>query len=104
MSFDANNAPLKTRRQILAGAAVLALPAATVAASVVPRGDTSGRRIPDDVRQRMPEVQWKMIAGMRDWMIHASFAISNDIVWDAIETKVPQLLRTLQTFKDENQQ
>ena len=39
------------------------------------------------------------IAGMRDWMAHAYFAINDEILWDAIETKVPELLATLQAFK-----
>ena len=63
----------------------------------------AAKRIPDDVRQRLPEIEWKKIAGMRDWMVHAYFAINDEILWDAIESKVPELLRTLQAFKDEHQ-
>ncbi|GAC1471242.1 MAG: hypothetical protein NVSMB9_17170 [Isosphaeraceae bacterium] len=40
---------------------------------------------------------------MRDWWVHAYFAIDDEILWNAIETKVPELLRTLQAFKDEDQ-
>ena len=62
----------------------------------------AAKRIPDDIAT-MPEVEWRKIAGMRDWMVHAYFAINDMILWDAIETKVPELLRTLQAFTDENQ-
>ena len=63
----------------------------------------AAKRIPDDVRRRMPEIEWKKIAGMRDWMVRAYFAINDEILWNAIEIKVPELLRTLQAFKDEDQ-
>ncbi len=33
------------------------------------------------VRQRNPQVPWKDMAGMRDWLIHGYFGIDNEIVW-----------------------
>jgi uncharacterized protein with HEPN domain len=38
---------------------------------------------------------------MRDWRSHVSYRVEPDIVWDVIETKIPELLRALQGFKDE---
>jgi hypothetical protein len=49
---------------------------------------TSGRRSPP---------------GMRDWLVHANFATNDEILRDAIESKVPELLRSLRAFKDEYQ-
>ncbi|AGA25216.1 HepT-like ribonuclease domain-containing protein [Singulisphaera acidiphila] len=60
------------------------------------------KNLPDDVRAQMPGIEWKKIAGMRDWLSHVYYRVDPDIVWDAVETKVPELLRTLQAFKDEN--
>ena len=61
------------------------------------------KNIPDDVRARMPGIEWKKIAGMRDWISHVYYRVDDDIVWDAVETEVPELLRTLRAFKDEDQ-
>src|SRR5690242_6263390 len=55
--------------------------------------------IPDDVRQRMPGIEWRKVAGMREFLAHVCFSINSDIVWDVIETKVPELLRAIEAFK-----
>ncbi len=50
----------------------------------------------------MPNIEWKKIAGMRDWLSHVYHRVDADIVWDVVENKIPDLLHTLQTFKNEN--
>jgi len=37
------------------------------------------------------------------WLSHVYFRVDPDIVWDVVQNKVPELLRTLQAFKDEDQ-
>jgi uncharacterized protein with HEPN domain len=61
------------------------------------------KNIPEDVRAQMPGVEWKKIAGMRDWISHVYYRVDLDVVWDAVENKVPDLLRVLQAFKDRHQ-
>jgi uncharacterized protein with HEPN domain len=57
------------------------------------------KHIPDEVRARMPGIEWKKIAGMRDWVSHVYYRVDDDIVWDVVENKVPELLRYLLGFK-----
>jgi uncharacterized protein with HEPN domain len=62
----------------------------------------AAKHIPDDVRQRIPGIERRKIAGMRDFLAHVYFAINNNIVWDVIQTKVPELLCTVEAYQNED--
>ena len=35
-----------------------------------------------------PGIEWRKIAGLRDFAAHAYFNVSNQIVWDVVQTKL----------------
>lgn len=49
------------------------------------------KNIPDIIKRRNPELEWKKIAGLRDILIHAYFGMDVDIVWDIVKNKIPEM-------------
>ena len=38
--------------------------------------------VPETIRQKYPQVPWRNMAGMRDRIIHAYFAVDYIVVWE----------------------
>ena len=51
----------------------------------------AAKKVPAELTQRYPAVEWKATAAMRDKLIHDYFGIDYDIVWDVVINKVPAL-------------
>lgn len=49
------------------------------------------KQLPAEVRSRAPAIEWQRIAGLRDILIHQHFGIDIEIVWDVVQTKLPDL-------------
>ena len=49
------------------------------------------RSIDRDFRNKHPSVPWRLIAGMRNILIHDYGNINFEIVWSAVENNVPSL-------------
>lgn len=59
------------------------------------------KRLPPELTARHPAVDWRGIAGMRDRVSHGYDAIDYDLLWQAVETRVPGLIETVDQMLDE---
>ena len=55
--------------------------------------------VPEDIREAHPEIEWRRMIGTRQHMAH-SISIDNDVVWDIVQTDIPDLLPKLQHLLD----
>jgi uncharacterized protein with HEPN domain len=56
------------------------------------------KNLSKDLRKRNPQVPWKTIAGMRDKLIHQYFGVNIDLVWTAVQEKIPQLKKEIKNL------
>jgi uncharacterized protein with HEPN domain len=47
--------------------------------------------IPDDVKERFPDIEWRLIKDFRNFIIHEYFGVDPEIVWDAVRKELPLL-------------
>ncbi|MCG5531582.1 DUF86 domain-containing protein [Halorhodospira halochloris] len=51
--------------------------------------------------QAHPEVPWRSMRGMRNRIAHGYFDINLDVVWDTVQTALPELLMKLQAVRQD---
>ena len=59
------------------------------------------KQVPKVIRDQYSEVDWRRIAGMRDIVAHHYFSIHDEIVWDIVENKIPELIEKIESILKE---
>jgi uncharacterized protein with HEPN domain len=60
----------------------------------------AARRVPEEVRSSIPELQWREIPSMRNKLTHEYFGINLKVVWRTVREDLPPLVQALRkSFK-----
>jgi len=57
------------------------------------------KNIPENVKNKYKEIEWRKIAGMRDVIIHGYFRVDLDAVWNVIKRDLPILKKQMESVK-----
>jgi len=53
------------------------------------------KRLPAQVCEAYPAVPWRLVAGMRDRLIHGYDEVDYEILWNVVNEDLPDLLKTV---------
>ncbi len=51
----------------------------------------ASKKVPAELKERYPAIQWRSVAGMRDRLVHDYLGVDYEIVWDVARAKAPEL-------------
>ena len=58
----------------------------------------AAKNVPPDVRVQYPEIPWKVMAGMRDKLVHEYWGIDLETVWKTLKEDIPPLKPLLENI------
>jgi uncharacterized protein with HEPN domain len=58
----------------------------------------AARLISDETKTQYAKMQWNIIAGMRNRLVHEYFNVDLEIVWETILVNIPDLIRQLEVI------
>jgi len=49
------------------------------------------KNIPEETRNKYPDIPWRSMSGMKDKVIHAYFGVKIERVWEVVKRDIPSL-------------
>jgi uncharacterized protein with HEPN domain len=56
----------------------------------------ASKHIPQEIRDRYSDIEWRKISGLRDVLAHGYFGIDDEIIWDIVSNELEPLLASLE--------
>ena len=53
------------------------------------------KSVSDKIKKQYPDIEWKKISALRNILAHEYFGVDNEILWDIIVNKLPELKRAI---------
>jgi len=57
-------------------------------------------RVPDEERERLPQIAWREIVDFRNRVIHGYDTVDLNIVWQIVQVDLPRLVAALEATVD----
>ncbi len=54
--------------------------------------------VTEDMQEKHPEIEWPVIIGMRNRIVHAYYDINSVIVWKTVKENLPPLIEKLRSI------
>lgn len=55
----------------------------------------------EEFRNKHPLTPWKLVSGMRNYIVHEYFQVDNNVVWDVITHDLPTLEQQISMYLNE---
>jgi uncharacterized protein with HEPN domain len=59
------------------------------------------KQLPENLRYQDPEIQWRKVAGLVDIVAHQYFNVSLEIVWDVLQSHLPEFRNRITALLDD---
>jgi uncharacterized protein with HEPN domain len=56
------------------------------------------RRLPDELKAKRSEIDWRSIAGIGNVLRHEYHTISDKVIWDVVQLELPRLRTAIETI------